>query len=70
MTDTKQRLAEALALMVQQYVETSEGYLDHLSMAAGEHAVRTLAELGLVIEDGRQSRWSVQGLQILGRTSS
>ena len=55
----EQRLLYALVLMVQ-YLENDEDEVDSLSMSAGEHAIKSLAEYGLldVEGEGRLGRWT------------
>ena len=65
MTELEERLVKALALMTSQYIETENGELDHMLMCAGECAVEVLSELGFVVADGRKSRWSEAGLELL-----
>ena len=57
----------ALALMAQQYLECSDGALDHLCMCAGEEALRVLHDKGLVTDFHRGARWTAEGQALLGR---
>jgi len=63
MTDREKHLLTALVYMAEQYLEQSDGTLDHRSMAAGEKAVEVLAYYGLVeINSGsRFVRWTEAG---------
>ena len=65
MTESEKKLLSALAKMAAQYLETEQGNLDHLHMTAGQRTVRVLAEYGLVIDDGRNSRWTEAGKALL-----
>lgn len=65
MTESEEKLLSALVKMTAQYLETEHGNLDHLYMSAGERAIRVLAEYGLVIDDGRNSRWTDAGKAFL-----
>jgi len=65
MTELESRLLKALAMMAAQYLENESGHLDHMFMSAGEEAVEVLSELGLVVDDHRNSRWTEAGLQFL-----
>jgi len=66
MTDREEQLLSALALMAAQYLEQEDQlHLDHMFMSAGERAVKLLAEYGLAIDDGRNSRWTDAGLTFL-----
>jgi hypothetical protein len=65
MTENERRLLQSLALMCDQYLRTSEGDLDHLSMTAGQYALRLLNEYGLIDSSGRGALWSDAGMVML-----
>lgn len=66
MTDREEQLLGALALMAAQYLEQEDCiHLDHMFMSAGQQTVQVLAEYGLAIDDGRNSRWTEAGLAFL-----
>jgi len=59
--DKEKRLLIALAHLVDQYLQTGNDTLDHLSMSAGERALGLLAEYGLVTNDSRHAQWTDEG---------
>lgn len=65
MTDAETRLLRALAMMCNQYLQSSDGSLDHLFMSAGEEAVERLVEYGLVQPSPSGGRWTEEGLALL-----
>lgn len=67
MTDREARILYALAWMAEQYIRADDGTLDHQCMSAGEQAIRVLADYELVADDGRNSRWTEKGQQLLDR---
>ncbi len=68
MTADEKKLLEALAWMTCQYLEKADGFLVHLSMSAGERAVSTLYDFGLVINKGRKSEWTEKGQKLLNES--
>ena len=60
MSEREKKLLEALVLMVRQYLDEEEGVVDSLAMSAGESAIRSLAEYGLmeIQGTGRLGRWT------------
>lgn len=64
MTEKEKRLLKVLVGMTEQYLRTKEGRLDHQRMNAGEDAIELLAEYGLVLNEGRNSRWTDAGWQL------
>lgn len=68
MTSTEKKLLEALAWMTCQYLEQTDGSLDHLSMSAGERAISALSDFGLVIDKGRKSEWTEKGQKLLNES--
>jgi hypothetical protein len=68
MDDRETRLLWALVAMTRQYLQEREGGLvDSLAMSAGEAAIETLAEYGLmeVVPSGRiLGRWTQAGHEL------
>ncbi len=54
--------------MVRQYLDDDGGVVDTLCMTAGENAIQSLAEYGLmdVAGNGRLGRWTESGKKLLG----
>ena len=67
MKNQEQRLLSALAWMCAQYLQGSDGELDHLSMSAGERAVALLIDYGLIAPSGRGGTWTEAGQALLDR---
>ena len=65
MDDKQDPAIYALALMAHQYLESSDGQLDHLCMSAGEQAVEVLVTHGLVEPHGRGGSWTERGRRLL-----
>ncbi|HEV7410246.1 MAG TPA: hypothetical protein VGO01_17330 [Bradyrhizobium sp.] len=62
MTDREKKLLIALAKMVDQYLDPHQGLVDSRSMSAGEHAIRALADFGLMdVVNTRFGRWNEAG---------
>jgi hypothetical protein len=64
----EERLLKALAYMVQQYLRESGGVVDSMAMSAGEAAIESLAEYGLmeIVQRIRiGGRWTNAGKQII-----
>lgn len=65
-SERERRILRALAGMAYQYMGGGfDGKLDHMCMSAGEDAVKVLAEFGLVVDEGRHSRWTPAGEALL-----
>jgi hypothetical protein len=59
MTDSEQKLLVALVLMVNQHPDSHGDEVDTLAVSAGEHAIETLADFGLMeLVNTRFGRWT------------
>lgn len=65
MNDPERELLKALASMSDQYLACKDGSLDHMSMAAGERAVRLLVRYGLLEAGPRGGTWTEAGRTLL-----
>lgn len=65
MTDAEQRILTSLVLMCNQYLLEPDGALYHMHMSAGEDAIATLADYGLVKLSGGFARWTPAGQNLL-----
>lgn len=64
MTDSEKKLLIALVLMVHQYLDKHGDEVDSRSMSAGEHAIKVLADFGLMENVNiRLGRWTEAGKQ-------
>jgi hypothetical protein len=64
MTGGEKKLATALVLMVNQYLDEYGYEVDSRSMSAGEHAIEALADFGLMeVVNTRFGRWTEAGKQ-------
>jgi hypothetical protein len=62
MSDKEQKLLVALVLMVNQYLDDEGNEVDSRSMSAREHAIKALAEFGLMEDvNTRFGRWTDAG---------
>jgi hypothetical protein len=69
MSDREKRLLIALAKMVDQYLDVYQDEVDSRSMSAGEHAIKALAEFGLMENiNTRFGRWTEAGKSFLAET--
>jgi hypothetical protein len=67
MTDSENRLLAALAKMVDQYLDRYQDEVDSRAMSAGEHAIKALAEFGLMeVINTRFGRWTETGKRFIG----
>jgi hypothetical protein len=65
-TDNEKKLLIALVKMVRQYLDRYEDEVDTRAMSAGEHAVRALADFGLMVRiNTRFGRWTEAGKRFL-----
>ncbi len=67
MTEREKMLLIALAKMVDQYLDPDQnGLVDSRSMTAGEHAIRALADFGLMdVINSRFGRWNDAGYDFI-----
>lgn len=68
MNEREEKILEALAGMVLQYLDSVDGRMDNMCIGAGEDAIDVLSEYGLVEkENNRFSSWTEAGLRLLDK---
>ncbi|MCC8935354.1 hypothetical protein H8A99_02280 [Bradyrhizobium sp. Arg68] len=71
MTESEKTLLVALANMVDQYLDSYKGSVDPQAMSAAEHAVRALADFGLMrVLSSREAQWTDAGSKLLEEARS
>ncbi|MBR0870870.1 hypothetical protein JQ633_10920 [Bradyrhizobium tropiciagri] len=66
MTENEKTLLVALANMVDQYLDSYRGSVDPQAVSAAEHAVRALADFGMMkVLSSREAQWTDAGSKLL-----